>query len=110
MNVTDGNDAEPDLNLSDAEGNIDDDVLDPDQVIPDKIIININDWVLFSYKDERFPGEVTNITGSDFEVNVMHKSGNIWKWPKRECKILCKWENIVQRINPPAITGTVFIQ
>ena len=30
---------------------------------------------------ERFPGEVTHITNSDFEVNVMHKPGNLWKWP-----------------------------
>ena len=73
--------------MSDAEGNIGDDVLDPNQVIPDNIIININDWVLVLYEGERFPGEVTNITGSDFKVNVMHKSGNLWKWLKKEDKI-----------------------
>ena len=105
-NVTDGNDAEPDLSLSDAEGDIGDDVLDPDQVIHDNIIININDRVLVSYKDKRFPGEVTNITGSEFEVNVIHKSGNLWKWSKKEDKILYKWEKIVQRINPPAVAVT----
>ena len=48
--VTDGNDTESDLSLSGAEGNIGDDVLDPDQAIPDNIIININDWVLNSYE------------------------------------------------------------
>ena len=63
--------------MSDAEGDIGDDVLDPYQVIHDNIIININDRVLVSYKDKRFPGEVTNITGSEFEVNVIHKSGNL---------------------------------
>ena len=105
-NVTDGNDAEPDLSLSDAEGDIGDDVLDPYQVIHDNIIININDRVLVSYKDKRFPGEVTNITGSEFEVNVIHKSGNLWKWSKKEDKILYKWEKIVQRINPPAVAVT----
>ena len=36
--VTDGNDAESDLSLSVAEGNIGADVLDPDQVIPGNII------------------------------------------------------------------------
>ena len=46
--VTDGNDAESDLSLSVAEGNIGTDVLDPDQVIPGDIIININDQVLVS--------------------------------------------------------------
>ena len=48
--VTDGNDTESDLGLNGAEGNIGDDVLDPDQVIPDNIIINIKDWVLNSYE------------------------------------------------------------
>ena len=43
--VTDGNDAESDLSLSGAEGNIGD-VLDPDQVITGNIIINIIDRVL----------------------------------------------------------------
>ena len=46
--VTDGNDAESDLSLSVAEGNIGADVLDPDQVIPGDIIININDQVSVS--------------------------------------------------------------
>ena len=66
MNITDGNDDQLDLSLSDAEGDIGDDVLDPDQVIHDSIIVNINDWNL--YKGERFAGEVPNIAGSDFEV------------------------------------------
>ena len=48
--VTDGNDTESDLGLNGAEGNIGDDVLDPDQVIPENIIINISDWVLNSYE------------------------------------------------------------
>ena len=43
---TDGNDAEPDLSLYDAEGHIGNDLQGPDQVIPDNIIKNINDWLL----------------------------------------------------------------
>ena len=82
------------------------DVLDPDQVIPCNIIININDWVLVLSQGERFCGEVTNITGSDFEVNPMHTSGNLWKYPQKEDKIFCKWQNIIQQMNPPAVAGT----
>ena len=76
MNVTD--DAEPNLSLSDTVSEIRNDVLDPGQVIPENIIINISDWVLHFYKDERFPGEVTTITSSDFEANVIHTSGNLF--------------------------------
>ena len=86
--------------------NIGNDVLDFDQVIPDNIIVNIKDWVLVSYKADRLLCEVTSITDSDFEVNVMHKSGNLWKWPTKEEKIFCKWENIIWQINPPAVVAT----
>ena len=42
--------------------------------------INLGDWVLVSYDRQKFPGEVTNITGLDFEANVMQKScGAFWK-------------------------------
>ena len=43
VNVTDANDTESHLSLSEAEGNIGNDVLDPDQAIPTNIIINITD-------------------------------------------------------------------
>ena len=49
VNVTDANDTELDLSLSDAEGNIGNDVLDPDQVIPANIIINITHWLDLSF-------------------------------------------------------------
>ena len=39
--VSDGNDAESYLSLSDAEGDIDNDVLDSDQVTPDNIIVRL---------------------------------------------------------------------
>lgn len=36
----------------------------------------------------------------------MHKSGNIWKWPRQEDKIFYKHENILKKINPPVVAGT----
>ena len=39
------------------------------------IQIDIGDWV--HYQGSNFPGEVTAIYGLAFQVNVMHKSGNI---------------------------------
>jgi hypothetical protein len=45
----------------------------------------LHDWVLVRYDNYEFAGEVTNIVGNEFEVNVMHKSGAMfWKWPSRE--------------------------
>ena len=51
------------------------------------LVLQMGNWVLVAYDAERFPGEVTNISNSetDIEVNVMHRcgSGNVWKWPKK---------------------------
>ena len=42
-----------------------------------------------NYDGDDFPGEITCCNGNDqFEVSVMHKSGNHWKWPKTINKIL----------------------
>ena len=45
--------------------------------------------MVVNYDGEDFPGEITCCDGNDqFEVSVMHKSGNHWKWPKTIDKIL----------------------
>ena len=49
--------------------------------------VDIGDWVLVDYNGADFPGEITNIVGFDYEVNVMHKCGAFWKWPLTEDRI-----------------------
>ena len=61
-------------------------------------------WVVVKYEDEEFPGEVC-IENSEFEVNVMHKSANAWKWPRLEDKIFYSRDKIVRVINPPSVAG-----
>ena len=41
----------------------------------------------------------------DVEVQVMHKSGSIRKWPTREDKICYKMEDILGVIKPPVAAG-----
>ena len=59
-----------------------------------------------NYDGDDFLGEITCCDGNDqFEFNVMHKSGNYWKWPKTIDKILYARDYIVRTINPPRATG-----
>lgn len=37
---------------------------------------------------------------TDTEANVMHRSGNIWRWPTNPDKIFYEHADILQQINP----------
>ena len=66
----------------------------------------VGQWMVVDYDGEDGPGEMTCCNGDDqFEVGVMYKSGNHWKWPKVVNKILCARDNIVRTICPPRATG-----
>jgi len=68
--------------------------------------VNIGDWVLVNYDGADFPGEITNIVGFDYEVNVMHKCGAFWKWPLTEDGIFYDRKNVVKKLEPPEVAGT----
>ena len=58
-----------------------------------------------NYDGDDFPGEITCCDGNDqFEVSVMHKSGNHCKWPKTIDKIIYARDDIVRTINLPRAT------
>ena len=39
--------------------------------------------MVVKYDEARYPGEVASVDeDSQYEVSVMHPSGNYWKWPK----------------------------
>ena len=76
-------------------------------VLTRNLNINLGDWVLVCYDRQKFPGEVTNITGLDFEDNVMYKScGAFWKWPPKEDKIFYQKENVIQKLDSPEVAGS----
>ena len=60
------------------------------------------------YDEARYPGEVASVDeDSQYEVSVMHPSGNYWKWPKTEDKIYYPYDSILRLINPPKVLDTV---
>ncbi len=62
--------------------------------------------MIVDYDEAKYPGEVISVDEDfQYEVNVMHPSGNHWKWPKTEDKIFYSLENIVKLISPPKAAG-----
>jgi len=68
--------------------------------------VNVSDWLLVNYYGADFPGEITNIVGFDYKVNVMHKCGAFWKWPLTEDRIFYDRRNVVKKLEPPEVAGT----
>ena len=67
--------------------------------------VDISAWVLVNYDGADFPGEITNIVGFDYEVNVMHKCGAFWKWPLTEDRLSYDRKNVVKKLEPPEVAG-----
>ena len=61
--------------------------------------------MVVKYEGMDFPGEITLCGKDDSEVNVMHRSGNGWKWPTNPDSILYDNMDIVRPINPPKAAG-----
>ncbi len=38
-------------------------------------------------------------------MNVMHKSGGVWKWPKEAEKYYYAADDVVKYVNPPKAAG-----
>ena len=65
----------------------------------------VGQWVVVNYDGDDFPGEITCDSNDQFEVSMMHKSGNHWKWPKTIDKILYARDDLVRIFNPPRAAG-----
>jgi hypothetical protein len=100
-------DSESDAEVPQDEDPQDEDPQDEDSQdgAPDVSIV-IGQWVVVKYDEARYPGEVVSVDeDSQYEVNVMHPSGNLWKWPKTEDKIYYAHDSIARLINPPKAAG-----
>ena len=65
----------------------------------DEFPVEVGQWVVVAYDGIEFPGEVVTCGETDVEVNVMHQSGNAWKWPD-------KIHNMIRQLDPPTVAGS----
>lgn len=70
-------------------------------VPPSPQLYSVGEWVIVSYDSEEYRGEITALEENDIQVNVMHKSGNGWKWPSIPDNIFYPKNNIIQSLKPP---------
>ena len=68
--------------------------------------LEVGHWVVVDYNGDHFNGEITGITGDDYRVNVMHRSGNYWKWSNKADDIFYISQEIVKVISPPVVVGS----
>ena len=62
--------------------------------------IRTDDWVVVQYDNKLYAGVVTEMdpSGAYVKVNVMHKSGGFYKWPKDEDHIYYERDCVLQKI------------
>ena len=64
----------------------------------------LGDYVLVNYAGTPYPGVVTQIHGTETEVDCMIRSGQFWKWPvgkKEKDLIWYRRQDIIKKISEP---------
>ena len=72
----------------------------------ESVHLEVGHWVVVDYNRDYFNGEITSITGDDYKVNVMHRSGNYWKWSNKADEIFYKYQKTVEVISPAVAVGS----
>ena len=67
--------------------------------------IKVSSWCVVEYDGMHFPGEVRAVEGDDYEISVMVRAGNYWKWPSREDKIFYHKDQIWKKLHPPTLVN-----
>lgn len=71
-----------------------------------KKVLKKDDFITVIYNGEEYPGIIQKLPADDEKgptVSCMEKFGKSWKWPKKEDSLEYEWENVVQKIAPPAL-------
>ena len=63
--------------------------------------MQVDDFVIFEYEGELFPGQVVRAKYNGYEIKSMEKSGFNWKWPKIEDKMFYWRKDIKEKISTP---------
>ena len=72
----------------------------------ESVHLEVSHWVQVNYDRDNYNGEISSITGDGYKVNVMHRSGNCWKWPNIAAENFYKFQENVKVILPPVAVGS----
>ena len=76
----------------------------PDEDNPeDETGFAVDGYVIFSYEEELFPGQITAINEEEemCEIRAMVKSGFNWKWPKEDDIMFYSFADVDCKIQVP---------
>lgn len=69
--------------------------------------IEEGDWVVVQYDQIHYPGEVTKIVSGEYEVIVLHRHDNHFKWPAKEDRLFYSKKQIVKKLlGPPTLSAS----
>lgn len=64
---------------------------------------HLNDFVIFKYEGNYFPGQIQEIESDVLLIKSMEKLGIHWRWPNREDVIWYRFSDVVSNIKPPGL-------
>lgn len=65
----------------------------------------VNEFVLFSYEGELFPGQIIHVHDNGARIKSMQKCGKAWKWPDHIDIMFYQWSDVKATIKPIKISS-----
>ena len=63
--------------------------------------INVGQWVLVTYENNQFPGEILSTSATHAVVKDMEKFGGFFRWPRTDDILPYPFEHITKTLEPP---------
>ena len=63
--------------------------------------INVGQWMLVTYENNQFPGEILSTSATHAVVKDMEKFGGFFHWPRTDDILPYPFEDITKTLEPP---------
>lgn len=73
--------------------------LSPKQLLKNRL--NINDYVVITWNERFYPGQIISMSQEGLLVSCMKKSNSFWRWPAIKDIELYSWDKVVCQIGIP---------
>ena len=58
--------------------------------------INVGQWILVTFENKQFPGEMLSTSATHADVKAMEKTGRFYRWPKTDDILPYPFEDITK--------------
>lgn len=91
-------------------GSEDENIMEEEGQKADEVELNknvkreVNEFVIFSYEGELFPGQIRKINNDGADISSMQRCGLAWKWPDHVDVMSYLWSDVKATIEPIKIS------